>query len=1815
MTMISNKNQQKINMINKEDDPIPLISFNKLTKQFKLTDEGKLFLTNIKSPFSVISVAGMYRTGKSYLINKVILNSNCVQNGFQVGSTVNACTKGLWIWPSPINFSKDEKSKEKNVYLIDSEGFGACDEDQNHDFKIFLLSLISSSLFIYNSMGAIDENAIQSLSFTVNLTKKISSMSKTSQKDYFPNFLWVLRDFGLKLSGDNHEDINSNEYLEMILKEETCDNNTEKDDKALIRKTIKDNFPIRECFTMIRPVTDEKKLQNIQLLDENEMRYEFLEQIIELRKRIRKLIKPKQINNINIDGNMYICLLEDSVNAINDGGVPKIEDIFNSLCKVESSKASIKAMEVFDQQMSSIMKKDNKQIESNSFSNGLDMSIKFGLEVFFNCVNFGILSKSDNNEGNIEDLLINKPVFQNNHIEKEYNKLLVSIKKRKSYYEGAYIEIIRGMIIKDLHGYYNDIEMRFIQLKNEKRERKMELINKEFENIYNSMKKYIGILSYTNSDSLVNELYNDFKSNILIMVINYHIEEFNEIEQKSILINEKAYNKLKNEYEIEVNSLKNQIKSLVESNNEMKSQLKSYIDEFNQREIQVSQLKKENLDMQINITNRINSIKEEYLSTINDLNLKISFLNDKSSLAERSKITIQADCDKEKALLEQRIDHLIKQMEEYKKNEKQMNKDLQLQLKENQSALRELKRSKEEIETDLIKKNELLNENLMDFQSRYSSLSIENSEFKKRNEELLSQIECYKDKVDAEFGIQVDLLKKEVIELKKKLEEEKRLGYNEALAVKQKFQSQIDERNQEMWKIREEYSELKNENNVNKQKIDFLEMSLKEANEKIEYISKSNEGLIKQYEIASSDKSLTNDELKIRITEIEKVYSLEKKTLIDSYEKNISNLNLKIEGLNEIINKEKKINDVEKTDYQRQSQEMKGKIENLQYELEKTNSRMKEMEKSQLINEEDWNIKLRNELKEKEKLIEMMKEENLKEISERNVNSEEQVKKLKTMFDFEKVKLEEKLKNEKVNHEKKQKAIIEDYENKLSEVEIDLKNEIEALQFEASGLRKEYEDYIFRAEKEVDLLKQNKETLESLWEASKQALAKNQLQYKQSFENQIEMSSRERLEMMKRIEILSSELSGLDKQNLIMSIKKEQIEKENETMKEKMEKMKNEIEKEKIEMQEMINKMNLKLGELTEEFTIKKLEFMRENALLKQQIEFLNNKIEDQRETYESNQLQYEERFAQFKYEIENDCEERVNKIEAEKQESDEKIINLKKDIRELEQNFYRQNGILEKDKALLEERLQKQEERNKESSESYQREIEQLQIFQKNLKENYQKEMDEFQNNNLYLKNRITSLEAEIAEKMNTFSKEKALQDNRNEYLEQQREKYKSENIDLIKNYEQKLESTQEKYLKEIEKLKISYESQISSQESKYKKQISDLQESHKNLYMEFININKELERQLKNLQIQSELNQQNGNDPTVIAIKVQELLEFQDKLKEEMEILRQDKDMRIREVIEYSELEREQMSQKIVFIEGKLKESESKRNSVLLEYEKLQAGYNIEKSQLQGRIEDLIDLKCNLEGKIEGLIKEIERYKMMKQYNFGNAINNNQVQSQFNQNQITSKQKLNKQNPYSTNMYENEYSPYVSPYNLSNNQRIDPINQQPQMEIYNKKPHLNINQNQNKFQSPIKEKEKNDLNISLISNTNTNRKISIPQKLNIHQTKSNNQIIPNNDLSNIDVVDDVNVNIEDKYIDRNLLDSSFSSNNSIKLDLSTNFKGHNPNINHSIAYSKVNSKYKNFDDGGFVGGSKNFNVNQSQNMGQNQGYGINNRSNNMNK
>ena len=229
--------------------------------------------------------------------------------------------------------------------IIDTEGFGGVDENSNHDTRIFLFSLLLSSFFIYNSVGNIDESALQNLSLIVNLAKEIQIKSKSSLEAdaddialYFPSFLWIVRDFVLRLIDQNGNSITAKEYLEnsLALQKGVSDN---VESKNRIRRLLKHFFKDRDCFTMIRPLENESDLQRLDSMDDTELRPEFTEQMRQIRKRIYKKVKPKMLNGKTLTGPMLIEITKSYLAAINSGGVPNIENAWNYLCKQESYKA------------------------------------------------------------------------------------------------------------------------------------------------------------------------------------------------------------------------------------------------------------------------------------------------------------------------------------------------------------------------------------------------------------------------------------------------------------------------------------------------------------------------------------------------------------------------------------------------------------------------------------------------------------------------------------------------------------------------------------------------------------------------------------------------------------------------------------------------------------------------------------------------------------------------------------------------------------------------------------------------------------------------------------------------------------------------------------------------------------------------------------------------------------------------------------------------------------------------------------------------------------------------------------------------------------------------------------------------------------------------------------------------------------------------------------------------------------------------------------------------------------------------------------
>ena len=121
---------------------MPFVTFDSSTKKFIINEDAKKLLSRSENKqIGIVSLVGKYRTGKSFLLNRVLIEKKNIK-GFDVAPTIKPCTKGIWLWSSPLMVSNKSSSNCFPAFLKDTEGLGAYDEEINHDSKIFLIAIL-----------------------------------------------------------------------------------------------------------------------------------------------------------------------------------------------------------------------------------------------------------------------------------------------------------------------------------------------------------------------------------------------------------------------------------------------------------------------------------------------------------------------------------------------------------------------------------------------------------------------------------------------------------------------------------------------------------------------------------------------------------------------------------------------------------------------------------------------------------------------------------------------------------------------------------------------------------------------------------------------------------------------------------------------------------------------------------------------------------------------------------------------------------------------------------------------------------------------------------------------------------------------------------------------------------------------------------------------------------------------------------------------------------------------------------------------------------------------------------------------------------------------------------------------------------------------------------------------------------------------------------------------------------------------------------------------------------------------------------------
>ncbi|KAJ3294341.1 hypothetical protein HK104_003650 [Borealophlyctis nickersoniae] len=331
----------------RRNESLPDLDESTTSSRLILTPEGESWLRSVPAPFSIISVVGPTRTGKSLLLNNLVRLSKAVETKrvskedgpFSVGKGVTSHTHGLWVWPVPVDFGNGV-----DTYLVDSEGIhgvetvqvrvnSLSDTDQYilataqlkillyqstaYEVELFLRATTISSAVIYNTWYPVDANHIKTIKRLAAFSRLFSLDATLSATDNFtmsvpppsallpPTFHWTVQNFNKHtLAAQNWT---AAEFLDQIVTRDAF-----LEDRNVDVRLLKGMFEMLEMVPMARPCDDDAVLAGIGQgeLQVDQWRKDYASDLMDLYTTLRQHIHPIQLNGEPISGPHLLTLLK-----------------------------------------------------------------------------------------------------------------------------------------------------------------------------------------------------------------------------------------------------------------------------------------------------------------------------------------------------------------------------------------------------------------------------------------------------------------------------------------------------------------------------------------------------------------------------------------------------------------------------------------------------------------------------------------------------------------------------------------------------------------------------------------------------------------------------------------------------------------------------------------------------------------------------------------------------------------------------------------------------------------------------------------------------------------------------------------------------------------------------------------------------------------------------------------------------------------------------------------------------------------------------------------------------------------------------------------------------------------------------------------------------------------------------------------------------------------------------------------------------------------------------------------------------------------
>lgn len=302
-------------------------------------------------PVAVVSVAGAYRQGKSFLLSFFLryLRNNCQStwledpsiplDGFEWKPGSRPHTTGILLWNEAFLVTTPQ-GEEVAVLLMDTQGAFDCESTVEDCTTIFALSIMTSSVQVYNVLRNIQEDQLQHLQFFAEYGKLAQ---KEARKQPFQRLVFLVRDWAFA-----YETEYGARGGRTILKERLEVFDKQHEDLQLLRRQIWSCFSQIDCFLMPRPgdkvETDHTFDGHLEDIDS-----EFKKKLHEL---VPWLLAPenivvKKINGKNITCQGLMNYFRVYAKAFQGGHLPKPKSMLQATAEASNLAAKEKATRLY----------------------------------------------------------------------------------------------------------------------------------------------------------------------------------------------------------------------------------------------------------------------------------------------------------------------------------------------------------------------------------------------------------------------------------------------------------------------------------------------------------------------------------------------------------------------------------------------------------------------------------------------------------------------------------------------------------------------------------------------------------------------------------------------------------------------------------------------------------------------------------------------------------------------------------------------------------------------------------------------------------------------------------------------------------------------------------------------------------------------------------------------------------------------------------------------------------------------------------------------------------------------------------------------------------------------------------------------------------------------------------------------------------------------------------------------------------------------------------------------------------------------------